>query len=203
MLERLRALMAAVLTPPARLLLRWGVSPDVITWVGTAAFVIVAMIMIPLGALWPAAVVLGVIAMTDMLDGQVARLSGRKSRWGAFLDSTLDRVADGALFVAVAGWFALTDQPAWVIVTGWALVAGQVTSYVKARAESQGWTVKGGIAARADRIVLLLAGVLLQGLGVPYALAVAVAVLAVLSTVTVAQRFVSVRRQADAGERVP
>lgn len=202
MLERLRALMASVLTPPARLLLRWGVSADVITWVGTAAFVVVAMIMIPLGWLVPAAVVLGLIAMTDMLDGQVARLSGRKSSWGAFLDSTLDRVADGAVFVAVAGWFALTGQPGWVIVTGWALVAGQVTSYVKARAESHGWNVTGGIAARADRIVLLLAGVLLQGLGVPYALAVAVALLAVLSTVTVAQRFASVRRQADA-EQTP
>ncbi|MFW6599735.1 phosphatidylinositol phosphate synthase [Propionibacteriaceae bacterium Y2011] len=200
MLERFRGLMGRLLTPPARLLIKLGVGPDLITWVGTVALVAVALVMVPLGLLWQAALVLGVISFTDMLDGQVARLSGRTSRWGAFLDSSLDRVADGAVFTGVIIWFALGGRPVWAGVAAAALVLGQVTSYVKARAESQGWQVTGGLAARADRLVIAYLGLLLQGIGVPYALAVAVTVLALAGVITVGQRLRQVRRQADAEE---
>lgn len=196
MLERFRAAVANLLGPPARLLIRLGVRPDVITWVGTVLVVAVAVTLVPLGLLWQAALVLAVISFADMLDGQVARLSGQSSAWGAFLDSTLDRIADGAVFGGVAVWFALNGEPLWCGVTVAALVLGQVTSYVKARAESQGWTVKGGLAARADRLLLCYVGLLLSGLGVPYALAAAMALLALASAVTVAQRFAQVRAQA-------
>lgn len=205
MLERFRSVVAALLNPGARLMIRLGVRADVITWIGTAAVVVAAVVLIPLGLLWQAALVLGVISFADMLDGQVARLSGRSSAWGAFLDSSLDRIGDGAVFGAVAVWFAINDQPVWCGVTIGALVLGQVTSYVKARAESQGWSVTGGLAARADRLVLCYLGMLLHGLGVPYALPVAVAVLAVASAVTVVQRFVQVGGQVrdvpSAGDR--
>jgi len=199
MLERFRSAMATLLGPPARLLIRLGVRPDVVTLVGTAAVVVVAVVLIPLGLLWQAAVVLGVISFADMLDGQVARLSGRATAWGAFLDSSLDRIGDGAVFGAVAVWFALTGQPLWCGISVAGLVLGQVTSYVKARAESHGWMVSGGLAARADRLVLCYLGMFLEGLGVPYALAVAMVVLALASGATVVQRFVQVWRQAGAG----
>lgn len=200
MLERLRGLMARLLTPPARALLGLGVSPDAVTWVGTAIVVPAALIMVPLGWLWPAALIIATASLSDMVDGQMARLSGRTSRWGAFLDSTLDRIGDGAVFSAVVIWFAVADDHLGAALTLAALVTGQVTSYVKARAESQGWTITGGLAARADRLFLLLLAMLLQGFGVPYALLVAVAVLAVASSVTVGQRMRQAHRQAAGGD---
>ncbi|MFX4270803.1 phosphatidylinositol phosphate synthase [Propionibacteriaceae bacterium Y1685] len=201
MLERLRGLMARLLTPTARTLLRFGVTPDAVTWAGTVVVVAVALIMVPLGLLWPAALIIGAASMSDMLDGQMARLSGVTSRWGAFLDSTLDRVGDGAVFGAVVVWFALADDHLGAALGLVALVMGQVTSYVKARAESQGWTITGGLAARADRLFLLLLAMLLQGLGVPYALIIATGLLALASTITVVQRMLQAHRQSAEDRR--
>src|SRR5699024_5762939 len=135
------------------------------------------------------------VSFTDMLDGQMARLGGKGARWGGFLDSALDRIGDGAVMGAITVWFAIEQQPAWAAVTVTALVLGQVTSYAKARAASDGWTVTGGLAARADRLVIAYLGLLLQGLGVPYALPVAMVLLAVVSAVTVVQRFAQGHRQ--------
>lgn len=198
MLERFREAVARMLTPAARLLVRLGVGPDVVTWVGTVLVVVIAAVLVPLGRLWQAALLLGLVSFADMLDGQMARVGGRISRWGAFLDSALDRIGDGAVMGAITVWFAITGQPLWAGVTVAALVLGQVTSYVKARAGSDGWTVTGGLAARADRLVIAYLGLLLAGLGVPYALLVAMAVLAVASAVTVVQRFAQVHRQVRA-----
>lgn len=198
MLERFREAVARMLTPAARLLVRLGVGPDVVTWVGTVLVVVIAAVLVPLGWLWQAALLLGLVSFADMLDGQMARVGGRISRWGAFLDSALDRIGDGAVMGAITVWFAITGQPLWAGVTVAALVLGQVTSYVKARAGSEGWTVTGGLAARADRLVIAYLGLLLAGLGVPYALPVAMAVLAVASAVTVVQRFAQVHRQVRA-----
>jgi CDP-diacylglycerol--glycerol-3-phosphate 3-phosphatidyltransferase len=145
----------------------------------------------------------------DMVDGQMARITGRSSKWGAFLDSSLDRVGDGAVFGGITLYFvhgaALQDHDVafglatiWASVTLWALVMGQLTSYVKARAESLGYQAGGGLAARADRLVIILLGAWLSGLGVPYVLEFAVTALAVMSTVTVVQRILKVRNQATA-----
>ncbi|HIT74561.1 MAG TPA: CDP-alcohol phosphatidyltransferase family protein [Candidatus Avipropionibacterium avicola] len=196
MVERLRDVVARLLSPPARLLIRLGVSADVITWMGTVLVVGVAAVFIPLGWLWQAALVLAVISFADMLDGQIARLSGHSTRWGAFLDSSLDRIGDGAVFGAITVWFALAGQPLLAGLAVAALVLGQVTSYVKARAESHGWTVSGGLAARADRLAIAYLGLLGQGLGLGWALGAAMAVLTVLSAITVVQRFAQVHRQA-------
>lgn len=195
MLERFRAAWSRVMAVPAGVLLRLGVSPDVVTWVGTAGVVLAAVICLPQGWLWQGALVIALFAMSDMVDGQMARMSDRVSSWGAFLDSTLDRLADGAVFAAVALHLALAGRPWWAAVALWVLVFGQLTSYVKARAEAVGYQVRGGVAARADRILIILLGLLLSGLGVPWVLEGSVVVLAVLCTVTVAQRMVSVRKQ--------
>ncbi len=189
MLERFREAWARILTPLARVLLRLGIGPDVVTWIGTAGVVVTAAICFPMGWLVVGSLVIGVFVFSDMVDGQMARLSGRTSTWGAFLDSSLDRLGDGAVFAGIALYFAgLRDSTAFAAVTLVALVMGQVTSYVKARAESVGLTVPGGLAARADRLVVILVAALLTGLGVPYLLEAAVVFLALATTWTVGQR---------------
>lgn len=196
MVERFREAWARVMAVPAGGLLRLGVSPDVVTWVGTLGVVLGAVICLPQGWLWQGALIIALFAFSDMIDGQMARMAERSSAWGAFLDSSLDRLADGALFAAVALYFGLADRPWWAAVTLWVLVFGQLTSYVKARAEAVGYQVSGGVAARADRMLIILLGLLLSGFGVPWVLEVAVGLLAVLCSVTVVQRMISVRQQA-------
>ncbi|HOB03971.1 MAG TPA: CDP-alcohol phosphatidyltransferase family protein [Propionibacteriaceae bacterium] len=199
MLDQFRHIWAAVMAPPARLLLRLGVAPDVVTWIGTILVVAAALLTIPRGLLWQGALLCLITVLSDGLDGQMARMSSQSTTYGAFLDSSLDRVADGALFGAIILYYAGPGgSQAWAFVTLWALVAGQVTSYVKARAESVGLDATGGIAARADRIVVAFIGLILAGIGVPYALQIAMLVLALLATWTVGQRIL--RARASAGK---
>ncbi len=201
MLERFRGAAAAVIAPIARLFLRWGLSPDLITVLGTLGVVIGALLCFPMGWLWQGVVVVTFFVFSDMIDGQMAKMSGNPTRWGAFLDSSLDRLGDGAVFGGVVLYFAYrVDQPVWAGIALWALVFGQLTSYVRARAESLGFSASGGLAARADRLLIILAGLLLAGLGVPHVLELAVAFLAAASTVTVLQRFAKVKAQSLAEE---
>jgi CDP-diacylglycerol--glycerol-3-phosphate 3-phosphatidyltransferase len=204
MLERFRGISAAVLGPLVRLLLRLGVSPDLVTIAGTAGVVLASLICFPQGWLWQGALVVTVFVLSDMLDGQMAKVSGRATNWGAFLDSTSDRLGDAAVFGGVLLYFTYQEgSTLWAAVALAGLVFGQWTSYVKARAESLGFTCSGGLAARADRLVIILVGTLLAGLGVPHVLQVAVAALAVASMVTVLQRILQVRRQAVAADVAP
>ena len=204
MLERFRTGWRAVMTPPARLLLAARVSPDAVTWTGTILTIVAALVMLPQGWLWQGSIVLTLLVCTDSLDGQMARLSGRSTSWGAFLDSSLDRIADGALFMGVALFYV--GHGASVVWTGMAiaaLVLGQVTSYVKARGESLGVAVTGGLIARADRLVALGLGVLLTGLAreghlpewLQWALPVALVWLVVAGAITVGQRMAQFRHR--------
>ncbi len=198
MLDRFRHIWAAVMTPPAKLLWRLHVPPDVITWLGTILVVVASLATIPRGLLWQGGLLVLILVLSDGLDGQLARLSGTTSTYGAFLDSSLDRVADGALFGAIILYFAGPGQSQlWAGVALWALVAGQVTSYVKARGESLGLDANGGLAARADRIVVAFLGLVLAGVGVPYALQVAVLVLALVGSWTVGQRMLRAWRSRE------
>jgi CDP-diacylglycerol--glycerol-3-phosphate 3-phosphatidyltransferase len=185
-----------VARPPARLLLRLGVTPNVVTILGTALVSLAALLTVPLGHLWLGALLIALITLTDGIDGQMARLTV-PTKFGAFLDSTLDRVADGAINVAVVLWLVRRDASAlWVGVALVALVSGQIIPYARARAEAVGLDGTGGLTGRADRIALTCGGLFLAGLGVPWALEVAVAVLALLGTVTVAQRLLHAWRSA-------
>lgn len=202
MLERFRGLSAAMLGPIARLLIRLGVSPDLVTIAGTAGVVLGSLICFPQGWLWQGVAVVTVFVISDMIDGLMAKFTGTASNWGAFLDSTSDRLGDAAVFGGILLYFSYDqDSTIWAAIALAGLVFGQWTSYVKARAESLGFTCSGGLAARADRLVIVLAGALLAGLGVPYVLEVAVAALAVASMITVLQRIEQVRRQAKAHAR--
>lgn len=181
--------------PIARALLRVGVHPDTVTWCGALGVSVVCLICFPNGWLWQGALLAMLLSCSDMVDGHMARESGSGSAWGSFLDSTLDRVADAALLGALAWWLGLTAGPTWAALAIWALVAAQLTSYVKARAEAVGVRADVGLVTRADRVAVALLGALLTGLGVPAALEAAVSVLAVGGSVTCAQRMITVRRQ--------
>jgi CDP-diacylglycerol--glycerol-3-phosphate 3-phosphatidyltransferase len=189
---------ARIVEPVARGLLRLGVSPDAVTLLGTLGVVAGAVWFGTRGQLLAGALVVAGFAATDMLDGAMARARGYSTRFGALLDSTMDRVADGAILGAVAYWYATVGDRPTLAAALVGLVAGQIVSYVKARAQSVGIDCDVGLLERPERLVLLGLGALASGLGVGWALPAALWLLAVLSLVTVAQRVVHVRR-ADSG----
>ncbi|MBA2560799.1 MAG: CDP-alcohol phosphatidyltransferase family protein [Propionibacteriales bacterium] len=198
MLERFRQFWTNVFKPVAHLLMRLGVSPDAVTMVGTLGVVLGALVFFPRGQLLIGVLVITVFVFSDLVDGYMARTLGTSSKWGSFLDSTLDRLGDAAIFTGLAVWlFGGGDDRLLAYVALWALVMGSVTSYARAKAESLGMQAKGGIAERADRLVavLLMAG-LSDMFNLPILLTLVLWVLAVASTVTVVQRILLVRRQA-------
>jgi len=184
--------------PVARALARIGVTPDALTVVGTIGVAGGALGFYPRGSFFIGTVVITAFVFSDMLDGAVARVTGRTGPWGAFLDSTLDRIGDGAVFGGLALWYAgRGHSPLLCALTLYALVAGSVTSYAKARAESLGLTANVGIAERGERLLILLALTGFSGLfgGVPELRIAALWLLAVASTVTVGQRMYVVWQQ--------
>ena len=200
MLTRFRAFWTRLLTPIAKFFLRHGVSADAITLVGTLGVVAGALIFFPRGDLLVGVLFITAFVFSDMLDGTMARMSGTSSPWGAFLDSTLDRIGDAAIFGGLVLYFAGPgESDALAALALYCLVMGSVTSYARARAESLGMEAKGGIAERADRLVAILVMTGLSDMfNLPILIPVTLGLLAVASTVTVFQRVLSVRSQAKA-----
>jgi phosphatidylinositol phosphate synthase len=199
MLKLLRPVLSRVLTPTGHALARMGVTPNVITVVGTIGVVGGALGLYPRGELFWGTVLITVFVLFDMLDGAVARVTGGGTTWGAFLDSTLDRVADAAIFAGLILWLAGDgDDMPLAVLTLYCLVSGALVSYAKARAEGLGLRCDVGLAERGERILVVLVAIGLDGLGVPYVLVVGLWLLAAASTVTVVQRVAVVRRQAIA-----
>lgn len=193
-----RALFAAIFTPIASLLVRLKVSPDAVTIIGTLGVAGGALIGYPLGQLFWGTVVITIFVFSDIIDGLMARMLNRSGKWGAFLDSTLDRVGDGAVFAGIVIWFYTGGNNTFIASMALAcLVLGSIVSYAKARAEGLGMTANVGIAERSDRLVVVLVATGLVGLGVPeVVLAVVLVLLAIASVVTIFQRVGTVRRQA-------
>ncbi len=200
MFEHLRTFFTNLISPVARLLLRLNVSPDAVTVVGTVGVVVAALWFFPQGELLVGVLVITAFVFSDLLDGTMARMSGQTSSWGAFLDSTLDRMGDSAIFGGLVLYYAyVVESEVLAALALYCLVTGWLTSYTRARAESLGYEAKGGIAARADRLVsVLVAAGLSDMFDVPVLLEVVLWLLAVASTVTVVQRILTVRRQARA-----
>lgn len=205
MLERFRKFWTNFFKPISHLLMRLGVSPDTVTLVGTIGVVSGALVFYPRGEILLGTVVITLFVFSDLIDGYMARTMGTSSRWGAFLDSTLDRIGDAAIFGGLMIWFFQGgDDRLLAYVTLWALVMGSVTSYARAKAESLGMTAKGGIAERSDRLVsvLVMAG-LSDIFDLPILLTITLWALAIASTVTVVQRMLMVRSQAMAPRTPP
>jgi CDP-diacylglycerol--glycerol-3-phosphate 3-phosphatidyltransferase len=193
-----RAFATRLLTPLARLFLKLGVSPDIVTIVGTVGVCVGALVFYPRHQFFWGSLVIAIFALSDSLDGVMARLSGRSTKWGAYLDSTLDRVADSAIFGGLVLWYSGDGSTPYLMALALAcLILGSVVSYAKARAEGLGMTANVGIADRAKRVVVVLLATGLVGLGVPEVLlTVVLAALALASLITVIQRMLEVRRQA-------
>jgi CDP-diacylglycerol---glycerol-3-phosphate 3-phosphatidyltransferase len=192
-----RPAVGRVVDPVAAGLLRAGVSPDVVTVLGTLGAVVGALAFLPRGAFVAGAAVVALSVLTDLLDGAMARRRGTTSVFGAWLDSTCDRMADAAIFSGLVLWFTgAGDDRLLAGVSLFCLVAGGLVSYAKARAEGLGLRCDVGLAERAERLILVLLGIALAGFGVEPALAVALWLLAAASAVTVVQRLLEVRRQA-------
>lgn len=198
MLNGLRGAMTRLFTPVADALLKRGVSPDAVTITGTVAVVAAALWLYPAGHFLAASLVIAFFALTDSLDGVMARRAGRSGPWGAFLDSTLDRFGDAAIFSGLVLWFVGEGDSTWGVGLALAcLVLGSVVPYARARAEGLGMTAAVGIAERADRLATVLVATALVGVGLPpVVLVVVLGLLAVASLVTVVQRVLTVRRQA-------
>ncbi len=193
-----RAFFTKVFTPIARLLLRLGISPDVVTVVGTLGVCFGALFFFPRGQLLAGVLFITAFVFSDTLDGIMARMQGRQGVWGAYLDSTLDRFGDAAVFGGLAIWFFTGGEDLLMAYVALAcLILGSLVSYARARAEGLGMRADVGIAERADRLVSTLVTTGLVGLGLPQVVLTAVlAVLAVASAVTILQRMLLVRRQA-------
>lgn len=216
MLEHLRAPFKKLIEPLAKALISIGLTANAVTVIGTIGTIVVAFVTGITGWLFAGAVVLTLLVLADSLDGSIAKLTTGGTQFGAFLDSTLDRIADWALLAGVIVFFILhadwwydisrssPDYISWVGV-GAAMVSMMtsfVTSYARARAESVGFEVKNGIATRADRLVIILVGMAITGLthhGLW--LAIDMVLLAVLGVATVFQRVLEARRQMTAGHR--
>ncbi|GAA3657377.1 CDP-alcohol phosphatidyltransferase family protein [Nonomuraea antimicrobica] len=196
MLKLLRPAMTRILTPLGRALVGRGIGPNAVTAVGTLGTVVSALFFFPLGQLTLGALVITVFVLFDLLDGVVARLGGQGgTTWGAFLDSTLDRVADAAIFAGLILYFISLGDTVTASVTLVCLIAGALVSYAKARAEGLGLTADVGVAERPERLVVALVAACLAGLGVPYVLPVGMWLLALASVITVGQRVVAVYQQ--------
>jgi CDP-diacylglycerol---glycerol-3-phosphate 3-phosphatidyltransferase len=203
MLSNLRPGLARLLTPFGEALARTPVTPNMITVTGTVGVSASALALFPTGHLFAGTVVCTIFVFSDMLDGALARVKGTSGRFGAFLDSTLDRIADASIFGGLVLWFMLGGHnKVLAAVALFCLVSGTLVSYAKARAEGLGLRCDAGFAERTERLLIGLVATGLSGLGVPYVLAIGLWLLAAASAVTFGQRVLAVHRSARAAAAV-
>ncbi|WP_115727408.1 phosphatidylinositol phosphate synthase [Actinomyces culturomici] len=189
-----RSITRTIFTPLARVLARLGVTPDQVTITGTIVSIAIAVSTIPFGHVWQGALGLAVVLFMDSVDGTLARMTTGGTRFGAFLDSTLDRLADGAVFASLTAWAVFGLEPgaarAWAIALGLAAIVGAgAVPYARARAESVGVEAKVGIAERTDRLIAGLAGAAFADFGWgDWWLVVGLGWVALGSLITVVQR---------------
>ena len=191
-----RARNAVRIEPVASRLLRIGVTPDEVTIFGAVVAVLISINFLSQGQFFVGGVLLSLIGFSDVLDGTMARLNGSAGSWGAFLDSTLDRVVDGAIYGSLIYWYAHDGEKNRYLIISLliGLVAAQVTSYTRARWESVGVQGKVGLVERAERMITICAGLIITGIGLNV-MPIAIHVLAATSTFTVFQRIIFVRKQ--------
>ncbi len=191
---RLKPAVTKLITPVASIALRLGMTPNAVTWTGAVAVVAAALFFYPKGEFFIGTVIICVMALSDLFDGTMARISHKgSSRWGGFLDSTIDRITDSAILVGVSIYLINNDDPLAIVVVV-TLVTGILVPYIRAKAESFGIECSGGIAERTERLILSLAAIGFTGLGVPYIMAIGMWSLALLGTYTVVQRMLIVKR---------
>jgi CDP-diacylglycerol---glycerol-3-phosphate 3-phosphatidyltransferase len=184
----LKPAVTRAINPIARGALRVGLTPNAVTFIGAIGLIISALYFYPRQEFFIGTLVISFFALSDLFDGAMARISAKgASKWGGFLDSTIDRVTDSAILIGLILALIDTADPLLSVALG-ALVAGTLVPYIRAKAESLGIECSGGIAERTERLIIALTAIGLEGLGVPYALAIGVWALFILAAVTVFQR---------------
>ena len=201
-----RSIPRAVFTPLARLLAKAGVTPNMVTAFGTAATIAVAFGVVAQGWIWQGGTALAVIMFGDSVDGTLARMTTGGTRFGAFFDSTLDRLGDGAVFSSLTYYavFHMEEGTArtWAVIAGLASIVGAAAvPYARARAESVGVTAKLGIAERPDRLLIAMGSAMIMDLGASAWVFVAgLTWVALASFITVGQRVWYTARHIDEAE---
>ena len=191
---RLKPAVTRLITPVASFALRLGITPNAVTWTGAISVVVSAVYFYPKGDFFMGTVIICIFALSDLFDGTMARISQKgSSKWGGFLDSTIDRITDSAILIGVSIYLIDKSDPLAIVVMV-TLVTGMLVPYIRAKAESFNIQCSGGIAERTERLIISLAAIGFEGLGIPYTLSMGMWLLAVLGTYTVIQRMLIVKR---------
>lgn len=191
---RLKPAVTRLITPVASFALRLGITPNAVTWTGAISVVVSAVYFYPKGDFFMGTVIICIFALSDLFDGTMARISQKgSSKWGGFLDSTIDRITDSAILIGVSIYLIDKSDPLAIVVMV-TLVTGMLVPYIRAKAESFDIQCSGGIAERTERLIISLVAIGFEGLGIPYTLSIGMWLLAVLGTYTVIQRMLIVKR---------
>jgi len=189
----LKPAVTRAINPIARGALRMGLTPNAVTFTGAIGLVASALYFYPRQDFFIGTLFIVFFALSDLFDGAMARISETgASRWGGFLDSTIDRITDSAILLGLTIALIETNDSLLPVALG-ALIMGTLVPYIRAKAESLGIECSGGIAERTERLIIALTAIGFEGLGIPFALAIGVWLLFILATITSIQRILIVK----------
>ncbi len=193
--NRFKAPVTALITPSCRFLLRIGITANWLTSIGALGSSVSALYFFPKGDFFLGTLLVSLFALSDLFDGTMARLSEQgTTKWGALIDSTLDRATDAAIYAGVISYAISSDNRNLALLALLALITGALIPYIRAKAESLGIACSVGIAERAERLIIILTATGLYGLGVNIALAGGLLLINILGLITIVQRLLVVAR---------
>ncbi|NBP42800.1 MAG: CDP-alcohol phosphatidyltransferase family protein [Actinobacteria bacterium] len=193
--NRFKAPVTAFITPSCRFLLRIGITANWLTFIGALGCSISALYFFSQGDFFLGTIIVALFALSDLFDGTMARLSERgTTKWGALIDSTLDRATDAAIYAGVIAYAIGSDENDLALLALLALITGALIPYIRAKAESLGVECSVGVAERAERLIIILIATGLYGLGVNFALTGGLLLINLLGLITIAQRLLVVAR---------
>jgi CDP-diacylglycerol--glycerol-3-phosphate 3-phosphatidyltransferase len=193
--NRFKAPVTALITPSCRFLLRIGITANWLTFIGAIGSSISALYFFSRGDFFLGTILVSLFALSDLFDGTMARLSELgTTKWGALIDSTLDRVTDAAIYAGVISYAISSDNTNLALLALLALITGALIPYIRAKAESLGIACSVGIAERAERLIIILTATGLYGLGVNIALVGGLLLINILGLITIVQRLLVVSR---------
>jgi CDP-diacylglycerol--glycerol-3-phosphate 3-phosphatidyltransferase len=193
--NRFKAPVTALITPSCRFLLRIGITANWLTFIGAIGSSISALYFFSKGDFFLGTILVSLFALSDLFDGTMARLSEQgTTKWGALIDSTLDRATDAAIYAGVISYAISSDNTNLALLALLALITGALIPYIRAKAESLGIACSVGIAERAERLIIILTANGLYGLGVNIALAGGLLLINIVGLITIVQRLLVVAR---------
>jgi CDP-diacylglycerol--glycerol-3-phosphate 3-phosphatidyltransferase len=193
--NRFKAPVTALITPSCRFLLRIGITANWLTFIGALGSSVSALYFFPKGDFFLGTLLVSLFALSDLFDGTMARLSEQgTTKWGALIDSTLDRATDAAIYAGVISYAISSDNRNLALLALLALITGALIPYIRAKAESLGIACSVGIAERAERLIIILTATGLYGLGVNIALVGGLILINTLGLITIVQRLLVVAR---------